>query len=155
MNCTLLIFVIHNLINKHNGGRRHYSLSRTTIKNSICIYLLLPSLALITSHKSLKIYLIFRYHTSRKQMVIVKVFLALVAIHGWFLTQLDVNNAFFHSDLPEEVYMCLPHCFHHEGESLRANIIYKLHKSLYRLKQASRQWFSKFSSVFQDSSNLL
>ena len=38
---SLLIFVIHNLINEHNSRSRHYSLGRTTLKNFLCIYLLL------------------------------------------------------------------------------------------------------------------
>ena len=84
------------------------------------------------------------------KLATIKLLLALADIHSWFLVQLDINNAFLHGDLIEEVYMSLPQGYPHEGETLPSNNVCRLHKSIYGLKQASRQWFAKFSSFLLD-----
>ncbi|RVW79188.1 Retrovirus-related Pol polyprotein from transposon RE1 [Vitis vinifera] len=82
------------------------------------------------------------------KIISVRCLLALAATRGWSLHQMDVNNAFFHGDLHEEIYMSPPLGLRRQGEE---NLVCRLHKSLYGLKQASRQWFAKFSEAIQSA----
>jgi len=75
------------------------------------------------------------------KMATIQVVLALASIHRWTIQQLDVNNAFLHGDLSEDVYMTVPPGLSVSG----THQCCKLHKSLYGLKQSSRKWYEKSS----------
>lgn len=87
------------------------------------------------------------------KMVTVKALLAIAAIESWDLLQLDVNNAFLNGILNEEVYMELPLGYGVERDKRNsgARLVCKLHKSIYGLKQASRQWNAKFTEFMLQS----
>lgn len=68
------------------------------------------------------------------KLVTLKLFLAITAAKGWYIHQLDVNNAFLHGSLVKGVYMQPPDGYN----KVVPNQVFKLKMSLYGLKQASR-----------------
>ncbi|XP_070005641.1 uncharacterized protein [Nicotiana sylvestris] len=81
------------------------------------------------------------------KLATVKCLFSLVVKRHWTVFQLDVNSAFLHGDLHEEVYMRIPPGLQISSSSSASLLVCRLRKSLYGLKQASRQWFSKLSDA--------
>uniref|UniRef100_A0A2N9FHB7 CCHC-type domain-containing protein n=1 Tax=Fagus sylvatica TaxID=28930 RepID=A0A2N9FHB7_FAGSY len=73
----------------------------------------------------------------------IRAVLALVADQDLELEQLDVKTAFLHGNLEEEIFMVQPEGFKQPGTE---NLVCRLKKSLYGLKQSPRQWYKRFDS---------
>ena len=73
--------------------------------------------------------------------------IALAVQLGLKLHQVDVTTAFLNGELEEEVYMRQPEGFITDGEE---NLVCKLRKSIYGLKQSPRGWNTALDSHLKD-----
>ena len=73
-----------------------------------------------------------------------RIIMALTTHFNLELHQMDVKTTFLNGDLYEEVYMKQLEGFVVDGKE---NMVCRLQKSIYGLKQASRQWYLKFHDV--------
>ena len=74
----------------------------------------------------------------------IRLILAIVASMDLELHQMDVKTTFLNGDLEEEIYMQQPVGFVKEGQE---NKVCRLLKSIYGLKQSSRQWYIHFHNT--------
>ncbi|GKB38125.1 putative RNA-directed DNA polymerase [Tanacetum coccineum] len=79
------------------------------------------------------------------KLVTIRTLLTVAVKRDWIIYRLDVNNAFLHGDMDEEVYMKIPQGFSNDNETR----VCRLRKSLYELKQASRNWYHKFTTFLR------
>ena len=73
-----------------------------------------------------------------------RIIMAIVAHFNLEWRQMDVRTTFLNEDLVEDVYMSQPIGFEEVGKE---HMVCKHQKSIYGLKQASRQWHLKFDEV--------
>ncbi len=82
------------------------------------------------------------------KMTIVKAIITMVASNGWSLHQMDVKKIKNHGDLQEEVYMKQPPGY---VDQTHPNLVCRLKKTLYGLKQTPRAWCDKISQYLVTS----
>ena len=74
----------------------------------------------------------------------IRMVLIIVALRNLEVHKMDAKTTFLNGDLEEEIYMERPESFSAMGQEKK---VCKLIKSLYRLKQAPKQWHEKFDNV--------
>jgi hypothetical protein len=72
-------------------------------------------------------------------MTSIRMLLALAITYDLEVEQMDVKTTFLHGDLKEEIFMEKLEGFVVGGK----NLVCKLKKSLYGLKQSPREWYKK------------
>ena len=78
----------------------------------------------------------------------IRVLVALAAVYGLEIHQMDVKTVFLNGELEEEIYMEQPEGFVVPGKEKK---VCRLVKSLYGLKQAPKQWHEKFDHTMMSN----
>jgi hypothetical protein len=73
----------------------------------------------------------------------IRFILSIVVAFDLEVEQMDVKTEFLHGDLEEQIYMKQPKGFVVKGKK---ELVFKLKKSLYGLKQSPRMWYQKFDT---------
>ena len=68
----------------------------------------------------------------------IRLLLSVAAAFDFEIEQMDVKTSFLHGDLEEEIYMKQPEGFMVKGKK---ELVCRLKKSLYGLKQSPRMWY--------------
>eukprot|EP00253_Pinus_taeda_P033307 PITA_33307 len=76
----------------------------------------------------------------------IRLLLSVAAAFDFVVEQMDVKTKFLHGDLEEEIYMKQPKGFTVKGKK---ELVCKLKKSLYGLKQSPRMWYQKFDTFIR------
>jgi histone deacetylase 1/2 len=76
----------------------------------------------------------------------IRLLLSLAVTRGWFMRQLDVQNAFLNGVLEEEVFMRQPPGFEDPAQPRH---LCRLIKAIYGLKQAPRAWHARLATVLR------
>lgn len=76
------------------------------------------------------------------KLVTIRLFLAIAASHSWPVHQMDINNAYLHGFIDDELYILPPEGYTKATPSQ----VCKLRKALYGLKQVGHQWNKEFTS---------
>ncbi|GJT49326.1 putative RNA-directed DNA polymerase [Tanacetum coccineum] len=74
----------------------------------------------------------------------IRLLIALAAKENWIVHHLDMKSSFLNMELKEEVYVTQPTGF---DVKVKEEMVYKLHKALYGLRQAPRSWNAKLDKV--------
>lgn len=77
------------------------------------------------------------------KMMSIRFLLSIATAYDLEVEQMDVKTAFLHGGLEEDIYMTQPE---HYVVKSKSNLVCKLKKSLYGLKQSPRMWYQKFDT---------